>query len=163
MSADLPGVWRFYQGWDTHQKALITAISPLTPLQLALRSAPHLRSVGENCCHIIGARSRWFQSMGIGDAAFAEFGQWDRVGMPERSTSEIVDALRQSWQVVQDTLQRWTPDDLAFAYLNTDPEPDEPASFTRQWIIWHLIEHDIHHGGDISQILGMHGLPGIDL
>ncbi|HEX4716084.1 MAG TPA: DinB family protein [Ktedonobacteraceae bacterium] len=32
---------------------------------------------------------------------------------------------------------------------------------TRQWIIWHVIEHDLHHGGEISLILGTHGLTGI--
>ena len=26
---------------------------------------------------------------------------------------------------------------------------------TRQWVIWHLIEHDVHHGGEISLTLGM--------
>ena len=28
---------------------------------------------------------------------------------------------------------------------------------TRAWIVWHLIEHDLHHGGEISQSLGMIG------
>jgi uncharacterized damage-inducible protein DinB len=35
--------------------------------------------------------------------------------------------------------------------------------FTRQWVVWHLIEHDLHHGGEISLILGSNGLTGLDL
>jgi uncharacterized damage-inducible protein DinB len=29
--------------------------------------------------------------------------------------------------------------------------------------LWHLIEHDVHHGGEISQILGSHGIPALVL
>jgi uncharacterized damage-inducible protein DinB len=31
------------------------------------------------------------------------------------------------------------------------------------YIIWHVAEHDAHHAGEISLILGMHGLPGLDM
>jgi uncharacterized damage-inducible protein DinB len=30
-------------------------------------------------------------------------------------------------------------------------------------VVWHLIEHDLHHGGEISQILGSHGVSALDL
>jgi uncharacterized damage-inducible protein DinB len=36
-------------------------------------------------------------------------------------------------------------------------------TFTRQWVIWHLMEHELHHGGEISLILGTHGLPALNL
>ena len=29
--------------------------------------------------------------------------------------------------------------------------------------IWHIIEHDLHHGGELSFSLGMHGLTAPDL
>ncbi len=25
----------------------------------------------------------------------------------------------------------------------------EDQTYTRQWVIWHLIEHDLHHGGEL--------------
>jgi len=30
-------------------------------------------------------------------------------------------------------------------------------------VIWHLIEHDLHHGGEIALTLGLHGLAAPDL
>jgi hypothetical protein len=30
-------------------------------------------------------------------------------------------------------------------------------------IIWHVIEHDRHHGGELSFSLGMHGLAALDI
>jgi uncharacterized damage-inducible protein DinB len=32
---------------------------------------------------------------------------------------------------------------------------------TRQWMIWHVLEHEIHHGGELSLALGNYALPGI--
>lgn len=162
--AHATGVMAFYQGWDAYQEFLIKAIAPLTSEQLALRSTPQLRSVGENCAHIIGARARWCHLvLGIGDETFAEFGRWDRRDAPSRSATEFAGGLRDSWKVLQAALESWTPADLSQTFPNTDPEPGEPEVFTLQWIIWHLIEHDVHHGGEISQILGAHGLTGLDL
>jgi uncharacterized damage-inducible protein DinB len=43
------------------------------------------------------------------------------------------------------------------------PGSDKTRSYTRQWIIWHVLEHDLYHGGELSFALGAQGLPGIDL
>ena len=32
-----------------------------------------------------------------------------------------------------------------------------------QSIIWGVLEHDIHHGSEISTTLGVHGLPVVEL
>jgi uncharacterized damage-inducible protein DinB len=29
--------------------------------------------------------------------------------------------------------------------------------------VWHVAEHDLHHGGEISLTLGVHGLAGLDM
>ncbi len=40
---------------------------------------------------------------------------------------------------------------------------DGPDEVTRGWIIWHVVEHDLHHGGELSYSLGALGLPGLSL
>jgi uncharacterized damage-inducible protein DinB len=158
------GALALYPGWDTHEELLIKAISPLTPQQLALRPASHLRSIEENCLHIIGARGRWCHyMMGIGDDTFAAFARWDSPGMPVRRASELVSGLRESWQVLREALTRMTLADLEGIVPNIDRDPGEPEVYSRGWIMWHLIEHDIHHGGEISLILGMNELSGLDV
>ncbi len=164
MADQSPALLDVYHGWEQYQELLITALAPLTPEQLAYRPAPHLRSIQENVRHIIGARARWcHEAMELGDEAYAGMGRWDRKDMPERSAAELVSGLRDSWQALRDALKGWTLADLAYSIPNTDPEPGDPEVFTRQWIIWHLIEHDMHHGGEVSQLLGMHHLPAPDL
>jgi len=37
------------------------------------------------------------------------------------------------------------------------------STYTRQWVIWHMLEHDLYHAGELSLTLGMYGLAGLDL
>src|SRR5690349_19862723 len=152
----------FYDGWENYQNLLIAAIEPLTDEQLALRAAPNSRSIGENMLHIIAVRVRWFRGlMGAGGEEIAPIASWDRKESPARSASELVSGLKQTMQMIQDCLAHWTPADLAYEFKGTHPHYGE-YSLSRQWVIWHVIEHDLHHGGEVSFMLGMHGLTAPD-
>ena len=35
---------------------------------------------------------------------------------------------------------------------------EEDGEASRAWMVWHVLEHDLHHGGEISLTLGMHGI-----
>ena len=78
-----------------------------------------------------------------------------------RGPAEVVEGLERSWAMIDECLGRWTPQDLAVEFSRERRTGTQ--TFTRQWVIWHLIEHDLHHGGEISLILGSHGLTGLDL
>lgn len=146
-----------FEGWNNYQTLMIKVLTPLSADQLALRAASNLRSIGEIVTHMIGARARWFHDLiGEGDQEFVTLATWDRQGMPVRSASELVSGLELSWRVMQDALARWTPAEWEQTY-------EEEGGVTRQWVIWHLIEHDLHHGGEFSLTLGMHGLAAPDL
>ena len=109
---------------------------------------------------------------------------------PFHPAAELVAGLEKTWQMIQKTLARLTPADLEqvfppldeaervrhaklvepalqpFAQMWVDAarlsgEVRPPVSL--QWIIWHVLEHDIHHGSEISTILGVHGLPVVEL
>lgn len=148
-----------YSGWQTHQSRIITALAPLSADQLALSAAPNLRTIEEIATHVIGARSRWMYDED--KTQFAEFAKWDRDDMPVRSADELVSALDTTWQAMQAAIARWTPAQWQETYPGEPP--DEPEVITRMWVIWHLIEHDLHHGGEISLILGANGLAAPDL
>ena len=147
-----------YKGWDVYQEQLIKAIEPLSEDQLSLRAAPQLRSIGELATHIIGARAGWsYYTLGKGDEHMTTLGR-----QPARSAAELVNGLQVTWQVIQDALAHWTTADLAELVQDTDDD-GTVQTYTRQWVIWHLIEHDMHHGGELSFTLGMHGLAGIEI
>jgi uncharacterized damage-inducible protein DinB len=151
-----------FEGWHAYQQVLTKVIAPLDPSQLALFAAPNLRSVGEITAHIVGARSRWFYLlMGEGGDLLKTFGKWDRRGAMSRSAEELVSRLEATWIGRHDAIARWTPEDWVKTWPGEDDS--EPEVISRQWVIWHLIEHDLHHGGEISITLGAHGVPALDL
>lgn len=153
----------FYKGWDGYQQHLVHALAPLSPEQLNLRAAPHLRSVGINAAHIIGARAGWLHYvLREGGEDLIALSERDNSDQLARSAAKLVQGLETTWQVIQDCLQRWTVADLDKIFHDTE-DNGEVVAYTRQWVIWHLIEHDMHHGGEISFTLGMHGVPAIDL
>jgi len=153
----------FYKGWDVYQGYLTTAIAPLTDEQLAIRLAPHLRSIGELAAHILGCRAGWFHYvLGEGGDELAELATLDEKGMSTRHASELVRGLETTWHMIQDALSRWTTANLDEVFHDTN-ENGEDVAVTRQWVIWHLIEHDLHHGGEMFFTMGAHNLPTPDL
>jgi uncharacterized damage-inducible protein DinB len=159
-------VAEFYGGWEAYQRRLIGAIAPLGADQLDLTAAPHLWSVRTLACHIIAARSWWFHSwMGEGGEDFGRMVEWDEDDeLSVRPAAEIVRGLEESWSVIKSGLERWSPADLTQEFVRPKPNAaGERPRHSRQWIVWHLVEHDLHHGGEISFSLGMHGVKGIDL
>jgi uncharacterized damage-inducible protein DinB len=151
-----------YKGWDTYQQLLLAALAPLSDEQLELRAAPHLRSIRELVAHIIGARARWWSElMDEGGVEVAACASWDRAGAPVRGVTELVVGLETTGRAIQESLQHWTSADLEYVFHST--RHGQEYSLTRQWVIWHVIEHDLHHGGELSFLLGMHGLSGLDI
>ena len=150
------------QGWQTYQKRLSEALAPLSAEQLALCAAPNLRSIAELARHIIVVRADWFHEvLNVGGDDFAAFSHWDTPDSSPRTTSELVSGLEATWQVMQEALARFTPADLQ---ENIQAEHGGKSyTFTRGWVIWHVIEHDLHHGGEIAYSLGMHGLRAPDI
>jgi uncharacterized damage-inducible protein DinB len=151
----------FYKGWDAYQTLLIQAIAPLSSEQLALRVAPHLRSVGENVAHIISGRVSNFLVLGEADAKLALLETWDEPGAPPKSAAELVSGLESTWQMIQAALVRWTNVNLNDVF--EDVENGKVTHFTRQSIIWSTIKHDLHHGGEVSLTLGTHHIDALDL
>lgn len=150
-----------YDGWHAYQQTLIEALAPLNEEQLALGVGGGLRTVDDIARHIIGARARWFYLLlGEGGEAFEEMGRWDRRDAPTRTAAELVDGLQRTWGGMHEAIARWTDEEWQQTWPGED---DEPQALTRQWVIWHLIEHDVHHGGEISLTLGAHGVRALDL
>lgn len=162
MTEQQTNLLHFYKGWDDYQALLVKAIAPLSSVQLALRVAPHLRSIGENVAHIISGRvSNFHIVMGEGGAEMASLETWDVPGAPLRSAAELVGGLESTWKMIQTVLVSFPPDALDDVF--TEVEDEQTLSYTRQRLIWGILKHDLHHGGEISFTLGAHQIEALDL
>ncbi|HEX9989451.1 MAG TPA: DinB family protein [Chloroflexia bacterium] len=149
----------FYDGWEEYMDTVKAAIVPLTGEQLALRAAPHERSVVEIVRHIVEARVDWFHGfMGEDGEEIAPYVDWGAVSedAPLPSAAELADGLDVSWRFMAERLARWTPEDMAFTF--PIEWRGDPYNLSRSWVVWHILEHDMIHGGEVSLTLGMHGL-----
>ncbi|TMG31776.1 MAG: DUF664 domain-containing protein [Chloroflexi bacterium] len=156
----------FYFGWEKHNRLLIAAIEPLNSEKLDLSAAPGLWSVRRLANHIVAVRSWWFNAnMGEGQEELARFADFDDVEDADTHDAKvIVEGLRSTWSSMAGCLKKWTADDLGEQFQRPEPNREGERPWrTRQYIVWHVAEHDVHHGGEISLTLGMHGLPGLDL
>jgi uncharacterized damage-inducible protein DinB len=158
MIPDALSLFSVYDGWDGYQTSLVHAIAPLSREQLRWRPASHLRSVGVLASHIGIGRLEWFYRMRApGSAELAA--QVAAIESPDaiaESSTELVRWLEATWQMVEKTLKSWTVADLARTYPHT--YQGKTYVISRQWTIWRIMTHDIHHGGELALMLGMQGI-----
>jgi uncharacterized damage-inducible protein DinB len=168
----------FVEGWAGYQRLLVEAIRPLTVEQLSSKTASFQWAVWQLAAHMAGSRAYWFHDvLGEGDAAVRDMFRVESTTVPDlpledagwedderrpRTASELTEAFERTWSIIDGCLGRWTADDLELEFSRTR-RTGEVQTFTRGWVVWHLIEHDLHHGGEISQILGTNGLPAPEL
>ena len=156
-----------YDMWPQYNRRLREVIGAMTEEQLAVRPSPDLWPIWAIVGHTAGARVYWLCDV-IGEpgvettpfVAGAEAGWEDDLDHP-RGARELVEALDSTFGVVEGCLDRWTPEILADEIHR---EYDGSIQVhTRGSILQRLFSHDAYHCGELSQTLGIAGLPQIDL
>lgn len=166
MTEHAPSLAVVYQGWDRFQRDLHKAVAPLSPEQWALPVAAHHWPIARLVQHIVADRVWWFHMwMGEGSADLAASAKWDEEGQSVRSADELVAGLEATWSMVENTLARWTVADLGQVFTPpaelSEAERQFWGPWTRQEILFHVLRHDLHHGGELAVGMGGQGLPTI--
>jgi uncharacterized damage-inducible protein DinB len=155
-----------YQGWHDFQRNLLQAVTPLSPAQWALPVASTHWPIERLVQHIAADRAWWFHVwMGEGGAEVVPIARWDEDGHPQHSATELIDGLAATWTMIEHALARWTVADLGQVFAPpaelTEAERAIFGPSTRQEIIFHVLRHDIHHGGELAGGMGTYHLPTI--
>lgn len=174
MAANPTSLAAVYDGWNGYQTSIANAVRPLTAEQLVWRPSPQHRSVGELVRHIALGRLTWFVRMGApGSAELAErIPAWEEDSDGNRhitedalpvaeDAAELVRWLETTWGMIEGTLQGWQVADLSTSYRHT--WNGDTYAVPRQWTIWRIMAHDIHHGGELSLMLGLQGIEAFEL
>ena len=159
----------FYQGWGSYQKMLANVLSQLNAEQLALPASSNHWTIGMIAQHVIANRVWWFQNwMGEGQSSLAPIAHWDPADAqwtPVDDPATLLSGLESTWKLISACLNRWGAADLDQMFQPPSAMSQEEramfGAFSRGWIIWHVVEHEIHHGGELSLALGNHGINGI--
>ncbi|HLJ56738.1 MAG TPA: DinB family protein [Chthonomonadaceae bacterium] len=163
-----------FDGWNGYNTSIVRAIEPLTADQLAFRPFEGQNSVGEIARHIALGRIGWFLRMDAPQSfeLAADIPEWttDRDGNRHivesaipitQSAGDLAAWLNTSWRMVEATLNAWTVGDLTETYRHT--YWGKAYEVSRQWTLWRIMAHDIHHGGQLTILLGMQGIEALEL
>jgi hypothetical protein len=139
----------------------------LSAEQLAIRAGPNHAPIWALAAHCAGTRTYWLCGvLGEPGAETTPFpdpygdGWEDDLDHP-RSGAELAVALESTGAVVERCLDTWTVDMLEVEFERV--LGDVRQRHTRRSVLLRLLSHDAFHSGEISQLLGTHRLPAIDL
>jgi uncharacterized damage-inducible protein DinB len=159
---------RFYAGWETYNGRIVEVVRGMSMEQLQIRPAPDRWPIWATVAHTAGVRVFWLCGvLGEPGAESTPFPDplnsvpWEDDEASPRRADELVLALEATWHVIDGCLDRWTPEMLGDTVSR--PGASGARVHTRQSVLLRLITHDAYHCGELSQTLGIHHLPQIDL
>ena len=174
MEKNINSLQNVYEGWSGHHESIVLAIKPLTQEQLQWRPAGKFRSVGELARHISLGRLTWLMRMNAptSQEVASQISDWveDSDGNKDiveesiditNDPAELVRWLDLTWGIIQNTLSSWEVKDQSQTYRHK--WNGKIYAVSRQWTLWRVMNHDIHHGGELSLMLGLQGIEAFEL
>jgi uncharacterized damage-inducible protein DinB len=158
----------FYGLWPQYDRRLTEVVGAMTDEQLAIRPSPDRWPIWATVGHTAGTRVYWL--CGVLGEPGADATPWpdaaDGVGWEDdldhpRSATELVMALQTTWAIIDRLLDQWTPAMLEEPFERFYGV--ERQVHSRASILQRMLTHEAYHCGELSQTLGIHGLPQIDL
>jgi len=141
--------------WTVVRRGLLQALDELTDAQLDFVAREGMWSLGTVARHIANAEEGWFRY-----AATRELAEWPaEYTAQDFPTIESIKALLSEVHArTEALLKRLDAADL-------DQALEMPWGERPSWrqIIWHVLEHEIHHRGEIYIMLGLLGLEAPDV
>jgi uncharacterized damage-inducible protein DinB len=161
------GIRPFYDMWPQYNRRLREVIAGMTDEQLAVRPSPELWPIWATVGHTAGMRVYWLCDVigepGADTTPFRDLahGGWEDDLDHPRASPELVEAIDTTFGLIESCLDRWTPDMLADSI--TRDYGGKSQVHARGSILQRMFSHDAYHCGELSQTLGRHALPQIDL
>ncbi|MHB9034447.1 MAG: DinB family protein [Anaerolineae bacterium] len=143
--------------WDDALKGLYEALDKLTDEQLGFSPREGLWSLGQTACHIAGTEEGWLRHMC--------FGRWSGAECDyQLQDFPTVAALKKLLMEVHTrTLADFAASADVTAHLSEPAVLPWGPTVTWRWAVWHVIEHTIHHRGEIYLMLGLQGMEAPDV
>jgi uncharacterized damage-inducible protein DinB len=145
---------RMFAHWRLVRRGLLSTIGKFSDEEL--RHAPYegARTVAQIALHIADAEEGWFRLI-----VTRELNAWPSYPAKEYATAAaITDVLTEVHGRTEAYLEQ-----LEEADLGRKIEAPWGATLSLRWIIWHVLEHEIHHRAELSLVLGLLGREGLDV
>ncbi|HUS84514.1 MAG TPA: DinB family protein [Anaerolineales bacterium] len=146
---------QLFDHWEQVRSGLLATMDEFSDDELSFIPFEPSWSVGQIMLHIAGAEEGWFRYV-IG----REYDEWP----PGYSLADYPDvgSIKALLTEVYARTEAYL-DTQTLADLERMIDAPWGKSIPQSWIIWHVLEHEIHHRGELSLILGLLGREGLDV
>lgn len=146
---------QLFSHWKQVRADLLSTIDRFEDADLSFTPFESSWSAGKIMLHIADAEEGWFRH-----AVTRQLDRWpDRYTLENYPTREAIKSALE--EVHARTVQFLGSLDEADAAREVVVPWGE--TYTLLWIVWHVLEHEVHHRGELSLILGMLGREGLDV
>jgi uncharacterized damage-inducible protein DinB len=145
---------QFFSHWKQIRAGLIATLDKFEDSELTYVPYESSWSVGQIALHIAGAEDGWFRYV-----VARELDEFPGYRLEDYPTKEDIKTLLAEVHARSEGyLASWS-DAGASRVVDTPWNEKLPLL----WIVWHVVEHEIHHRGELSLILGLLGREGLDV
>jgi len=141
--------------WKQIRRDLLATADRFTQADLAFKPFESSWKVGEILCHIGDAEEGWFRYV-----IHQDYDKWPDYLIP--TNYPTLESIKNALTEIHTQTEKYL-NTLELKDLDTIISAPWGNKFSLNWIIWHVIEHEIHHRGELSLILGMLGHEGLDV
>jgi uncharacterized damage-inducible protein DinB len=143
-----------FSHWAVVRRGLLAALDQVSEEQLGFVPREGLWSLGTVARHIAEAEEGWFRHV-----VRRELATWPEFkGKDYPTVDSIKQVLTSVHQRTESYLATIDVADLE-RIIHTPWDEDIPL----RWIVWHVLEHEIHHRGEIYLMLGLMGMEAPDV
>jgi uncharacterized damage-inducible protein DinB len=143
-----------YRHWAQVRDDLFTTIDMFNDEELTFAPFKGSWPVGQIMLHIADCEDNWLY--GVVQHQIEPWIFYNLSDYPRRK--EIKRLLTRAHHRTIPFLDTLEESDLERKFTTPDGEP-----YRLGWIIWHVLEHEIHHRGELSLALGLLGREGLDV
>lgn len=145
---------QLFSHWNQVRTDLLATIDMFKEDELMFVPFKGSWSVGQIMLHIADCENYWLHF--VVRQEIEVWSNYDLTNLPTKSAiKQVLENVRRKTIAYLDSLEE---DDLDGEYKTPDGQPH-----ALRWIIWHVLEHEVHHRGELSLALGLLGHQGLEV
>ena len=145
---------QYFSHWEQVRRELTETVDKFSDAELSFAPFAGSWPVGQIMLHIAECEDHWLHGEVRHELEMPVI--YTLADFPTRA--EINDVLSIAHRRTLLFLDQLDEADLEREYRNRYGE-----TFSLRWIIWHVLEHEIHHRGEFSLALGLLGREGLEV
>ncbi len=137
-----------FSDYFTVRNELVQAVMGLTAEQLAFNAPGHPASIGSLLAHIAETEHWWIRQVALGGEDSTEGAS----GETDLTLGDLLTRLNDCFEMTGEFLHEQSTDEWDILFFAV-PGRDEKVSL--RWLVWHVVEHQARHRGQIFMLLHM--------